>query len=80
MGPVIFSVGSNTPSPVVTPGNGSSPASFLFPWILSSLKVHAFDLFKVVDSFVKAEPRLTSDVVKVSDRGLVKVVEGLDGE
>lgn len=57
-------VGSNTPSPVVTPGNGSAPASFLFPWILSSLKVHAFDLFKVVDSFVKAEPQLTSDVVK----------------
>ena len=36
-----------------------------FPWLLGVLSLQAFDFLKVIELFVKAERRLTADVVKV---------------
>lgn len=55
-------VGLNIPSPACTPGSNSQ--SILFPWILLTSGVHAFDFFKVIESFLKAEPRLPPEIVK----------------
>lgn len=38
-----------------------------FPWVLRVLDIKAFELFKVLESFIRAEPSLTRDVVKVCE-------------
>ncbi|XP_061463572.1 retinoblastoma-associated protein isoform X2 [Rhineura floridana] len=35
-----------------------------FPWIINILDLKAFDLYKVIESFIKAEPNLTREMIK----------------
>ncbi|KAI4814450.1 hypothetical protein KUCAC02_003646 [Chaenocephalus aceratus] len=35
-----------------------------FPWILDVVNLSAFDFYKVIESFIKAEPTLSKDIVK----------------
>ncbi|KAJ0004396.1 hypothetical protein NQD34_010610 [Periophthalmus magnuspinnatus] len=47
-------------------GNGSesSESNLCFPWILDVFELAAFDFYKVIESFIKAEPTLSKDIVK----------------
>lgn len=47
-------------------GNGgeSSESDLCFPWILDVFNLSAFDFYKVIESFIKAEPTLSKDIVK----------------
>lgn len=47
-------------------GNGveSSESALCFPWILDVFSLAAFDFYKVTESFIKAEPTLSKDIVK----------------
>ncbi|XP_045895574.1 retinoblastoma-associated protein [Micropterus dolomieu] len=50
-------------------GGGSSgcdPAetNVCFPWILDVVNLTAFDFYKVIESFIKADPTLSKDIVK----------------
>lgn len=47
-------------------GNGgeSSESDLCFPWILDVFSLAAFDFYKVIESFIKAEPTLTKEIVK----------------
>ncbi|XP_056449509.1 retinoblastoma-associated protein [Gadus chalcogrammus] len=48
-----------------TCGNGEPAESDLsFPWILDVFELAAFDFYKVIESFIKAEPSLSKDIVK----------------
>lgn len=46
--------------------NGSETAEtdLCFPWILDVFNLAAFDFYKVIESFIKAEPTLSKDIVK----------------
>uniref|UniRef100_A0A8C6LX79 Retinoblastoma-associated protein n=1 Tax=Nothobranchius furzeri TaxID=105023 RepID=A0A8C6LX79_NOTFU len=35
-----------------------------FPWILNVFNLPAFDFYKVIESFIKAEPTLSKDIIK----------------
>lgn len=35
-----------------------------FPWILDVVSLAAFDFYKVIESFIKADPTLSKDIVK----------------
>ncbi|XP_041346816.1 retinoblastoma-associated protein-like [Gigantopelta aegis] len=37
---------------------------FSFPWILEVIDLQAYDFFKVLESFIKAEPKLPGDVIR----------------
>ncbi|XP_056005611.1 retinoblastoma-associated protein-like isoform X2 [Ostrea edulis] len=39
-------------------------SKFSFPWIIVTFGLHSYDFFKVLESFIKAEPVLTKDIVK----------------
>uniref|UniRef100_UPI003AAFA32C retinoblastoma-associated protein isoform X1 n=1 Tax=Centroberyx gerrardi TaxID=166262 RepID=UPI003AAFA32C len=47
-------------------GSGGDPAEtdLCFPWILDVFELAAFDFYKVIESFIKAEPSLSKDIVK----------------
>lgn len=42
----------------------SVESNLCFPWILSVFQLPAFDFYKVIESFIKAEPTLKHDMVK----------------
>ncbi|BFZ00260.1 hypothetical protein BsWGS_03299 [Bradybaena similaris] len=42
----------------------SELAAFSFPWILGVFSLQAFEFYKVVESFIRSEPKLPADVVK----------------
>ncbi|XP_069826245.1 retinoblastoma-associated protein isoform X2 [Dendropsophus ebraccatus] len=46
----------------------NSETDISFPWILSVFEQKAFDFFKVIESFIKAEPSLTKDMIKHLER------------
>uniref|UniRef100_K1PLH3 Retinoblastoma-associated protein n=1 Tax=Magallana gigas TaxID=29159 RepID=K1PLH3_MAGGI len=39
-------------------------SKFSFPWIIQTFGLHCYDFFKVLESFIKAEPILTKEIVK----------------
>lgn len=41
-------------------------SKFSFPWIIQTFGLHCYDFFKVLESFIKAEPILTKEIVKVT--------------
>ncbi|KAM9332376.1 retinoblastoma-associated protein [Pholidichthys leucotaenia] len=45
---------------------GGDPAEtdLCFPWILNVFNLAAFDFYKVIESFIKADPTLSKDIVK----------------
>ncbi|XP_077360489.1 retinoblastoma-associated protein isoform X2 [Festucalex cinctus] len=47
-------------------GRGGDPgeADLCFPWILDFLNISGFDFYKVIESFIKADPTLSKDIVK----------------
>uniref|UniRef100_A0A8C5AIX0 Retinoblastoma 1 n=1 Tax=Gadus morhua TaxID=8049 RepID=A0A8C5AIX0_GADMO len=49
---------------MATYGGESSSGHLPFPWILDVFELAAFDFYKVIESFIKAEPSLSKDIVK----------------
>ena len=45
----------------------SVDARFAFPWVLGVFGLQAFDFYKVLESYLKAEPSLTRDIIKVGE-------------
>ncbi len=43
---------------------GGEDCDLCFPWILDIFSLKAYDFYKVLESFIKVEPKLTKDVVK----------------
>uniref|UniRef100_A0A8C7KND2 Retinoblastoma-associated protein n=1 Tax=Oncorhynchus kisutch TaxID=8019 RepID=A0A8C7KND2_ONCKI len=56
--------------------NGGVPVEtdLCFPWILDVFQLTAFDFYKVIESFIKAEPSLSKDIVKHLDACLMNAV------
>ncbi|XP_066488547.1 retinoblastoma-associated protein isoform X2 [Tiliqua scincoides] len=48
-----------------------------FPWIINVLDLKAFDLYKVIESFIKAEPSLTKEMIKHLEYCEHRVLESL---
>ncbi|KAM9846676.1 retinoblastoma-associated protein [Aulostomus maculatus] len=45
-------------------GDDQAESDLCFPWILDVLNLSAFDFYKVIESFIKADPTLNKDIVK----------------
>lgn len=45
-------------------GSDQTGSNLCFPWILNVLDLSAFDFYKVIESFIKAEPTLSKDIIK----------------
>uniref|UniRef100_A0A4W4E980 Retinoblastoma 1 n=1 Tax=Electrophorus electricus TaxID=8005 RepID=A0A4W4E980_ELEEL len=59
-------------------GGDESPETDLrFPWILDIFHLHAFDFYKVIESFIKAEPTLKHDMIEHLGRCEQKIMESL---
>ncbi|KAM4699029.1 retinoblastoma-associated protein [Discoglossus pictus] len=48
-----------------------------FPWILNVFELKAFDFYKVIESFIKAEPSLTREMIKHLERCEHQIMESL---
>ncbi|XP_033760433.1 retinoblastoma-associated protein-like [Pecten maximus] len=59
---------------------GAGDSKFAFPWILEVFEIHPYDFYKVLDSFVKAEPILTKEIVKHLQSVEIKILESLAWE
>ncbi|KAE8626255.1 hypothetical protein XENTR_v10006565 [Xenopus tropicalis] len=55
----------------------SSRTNLSFPWILRVFEIKAFDFYKVIECFIKAEPSLTSDMIKYLERCEHQIMESL---
>lgn len=58
-------------------GGDMDDSMLAFPWILETLNIQAYDFSKVVESFLRAEPRLPTDVVKHLQNVEYRILEGL---
>ncbi|XP_072518823.1 retinoblastoma-associated protein [Salminus brasiliensis] len=59
-------------------GGSESPETDLcFPWILNVFKLHAFDFYKVIESFIKAEPTLKHDMIEHLGRCEQQIMESI---
>ncbi|XP_023656418.1 retinoblastoma-associated protein isoform X1 [Paramormyrops kingsleyae] len=47
---------------------GGTESDLSFPWILDVFQLSAFDFYKVIESFIKAEPSLSRDMIKHLER------------
>uniref|UniRef100_A0A6Q2YLI7 Retinoblastoma-associated protein n=1 Tax=Esox lucius TaxID=8010 RepID=A0A6Q2YLI7_ESOLU len=56
---------------------GKSSTDLSFPWILDVFQLAAFDFYKVIESFIKAEPNLTKDIVKHLERCEYQIMESI---
>uniref|UniRef100_A0A8C4P126 Retinoblastoma-associated protein n=1 Tax=Dicentrarchus labrax TaxID=13489 RepID=A0A8C4P126_DICLA len=45
-------------------GGEAAETNVCFPWILDVVNLAAFDFYKVIESFIKADPTLSKDIVK----------------
>ncbi|XP_048258242.1 retinoblastoma-associated protein-like isoform X2 [Haliotis rufescens] len=43
---------------------GREDSQFSFPWVLDVFHLQAFDFFKVLESYIRAEPKLTREIIK----------------
>ncbi|KAI8772298.1 retinoblastoma-associated protein [Biomphalaria glabrata] len=55
----------------------SQEDKYSFPWILEVFSLQAYEFYKVIDSFLKAESKLSQDLVKHLQCLEVKVLESL---
>ncbi|XP_061850669.1 retinoblastoma-associated protein isoform X1 [Colius striatus] len=55
----------------------SAETNLSFPWILSVFDLKAFDFYKVIESFIKAEPSLTREMIKHLERCEHRIMESL---
>ncbi|ELW72387.1 Retinoblastoma-associated protein, partial [Tupaia chinensis] len=60
-----------------TSQNIDSGTDLSFPWILNVLNLKAFDFYKVIESFIKAEANLTRDMIKHLERCEHRIMESL---
>lgn len=65
-----------TASPI-NPGMSARSSKLLFPWILDVFELHPFNFIKVIESFIKNEPRLTEEALKHLQGIETQIVEGL---
>ncbi|XP_074163812.1 retinoblastoma-associated protein isoform X1 [Sminthopsis crassicaudata] len=57
--------------------NHDSGTDLSFPWILNVLDLKAFDFYKVIESFIKAEASLTREMIKHLERCEHRIMESL---
>ncbi|XP_076130915.1 retinoblastoma-associated protein isoform X1 [Alosa pseudoharengus] len=63
---------------MATYGSGLATETDLsFPWLLSVLQLHSFHFYKVIESFIKAEPSLHRDMVKHLERCEHMIIESI---
>ncbi|KAK2514279.1 Rb1 [Columba guinea] len=55
----------------------SAETDVSFPWILNVFDLKAFDFYKVIESFIKAEPNLTREMIKHLERCEHRIMESL---
>ncbi|KAM6144879.1 retinoblastoma-associated protein isoform 2-T3 [Phoenicopterus ruber ruber] len=55
----------------------SAETDLSFPWILNVFDLQAFDFYKVIESFIKAEPSLTREMIKHLERCEHRIMESL---
>ncbi|KAM6139801.1 retinoblastoma-associated protein isoform 2-T2 [Pterocles gutturalis] len=55
----------------------SAETDLSFPWILSVFDLKAFDFYKVIESFIKAETSLTREMIKHLERCEHQIMESL---
>ncbi|NXX94169.1 RB protein, partial [Centropus bengalensis] len=55
----------------------SAETDLSFPWILKVFDLKAFDFYKVIESFIKAEPSLTREMIKHLERCEHRIMESL---
>uniref|UniRef100_UPI0039FDE1C4 Retinoblastoma-associated protein n=1 Tax=Homo sapiens TaxID=9606 RepID=UPI0039FDE1C4 len=60
-----------------TSQNLDSGTDLSFPWILNVLNLKAFDFYKVIESFIKAEGNLTREMIKHLERCEHRIMESL---
>ncbi|KAI4877920.1 hypothetical protein NFI96_017412, partial [Prochilodus magdalenae] len=48
-----------------------------FPWILNVFQLHAFDFYKVIESFIKAEPTLKHNMIEHLGRCEQQIMESI---
>ncbi|NXF08877.1 RB protein, partial [Smithornis capensis] len=70
---VMATYGRNT-----SPSDGTNAETDLsFPWILNVFDLKAFHFYKVIESFIKAEPSLTREMIKHLERCEHRIMESL---
>ncbi|XP_063058828.1 retinoblastoma-associated protein [Engraulis encrasicolus] len=61
---------------MATYGSGlATDTDLSFPWLLGVFQLHGFDFYKVIESFIKAEPSLNRDIVKHLERCEHMIIE-----
>ncbi|XP_042661821.1 retinoblastoma-associated protein isoform X3 [Tyto alba] len=55
----------------------SAETDLSFPWILNVFDLKSFDFYKVIESFIKAEPSLTREMIKHLERCEHRIMESL---
>ncbi|NWS95929.1 RB protein, partial [Mionectes macconnelli] len=55
----------------------SAETGLSFPWILNVFDLKAFDFYKVIESFIRAEPSLTREMIKHLERCEHQIMESL---
>ncbi|NWI90706.1 RB protein, partial [Pitta sordida] len=61
-----------------SPSDGTTAETDLsFPWILNVFDLKAFHFYKVIESFIKAEPSLTQEMIKHLERCEHRIMESL---
>ncbi|KAK2508593.1 hypothetical protein MC885_003192, partial [Smutsia gigantea] len=60
-----------------TSQNLDTGTDWSFPWILNVLNLKAFDFYKVIESFIKAEANLTREMIKHLERCEHRIMESL---
>ncbi|KAF7697086.1 retinoblastoma-associated protein [Silurus meridionalis] len=58
-------------------GSESPEMNLCFPWILDVFQLHAFDFYKVIESFIKAEPTLKHEMVEHLGRCEQQIMESI---
>ncbi|XP_027129292.1 retinoblastoma-associated protein [Larimichthys crocea] len=56
--------GYNHPAATAAGGGDAADTNVCFPWILDVVNLAAFDFYKVIESFIKADPTLNKEIVK----------------
>ncbi|CAL1541620.1 unnamed protein product [Lymnaea stagnalis] len=60
-----------------TDGSNSQETIFSFPWILDVFSLQVYEFYKVIESFIKAEPKLATDIVKHLQNVEIRILESL---
>lgn len=56
---------------------GTGDSKFGFPWILEVFEIQPYDFYKVLESFIRAEPILTKEIVKHLQSIEIQILECL---